>query len=283
MNKIDSFRGSYYFLSNFFEISVTYDGITYQNNEAAFQAQKCLNYEDRKQFSHLNPIEAKHLGRRVSLRPDWERVKMQEMTNIVHEKFEQNKDLGQKLLDTDSAYLEEGNNWGDRIWGTVNGNGQNLLGQILMEEREKIKEQTMENKCRHTNTTVSLINYHFVFCPRYRRKIFLIPNVEKRFKELVEIKCKELEIEIITIECNIDYSYMFLNCSPTLSPSDIMQQIKDYTSIILKEEFNELSQMPNLWTKNYFVSTDSNVRSESIKKYVKTQVTINHNVSKNIC
>lgn len=59
----------------------------------------------------------------------------------------------------------------------------------------------MENKYRYTNTTVSLINYHFLFCPRYRRKIFLIPNVEKRFKELVKIKCKELEIEIIAIEC----------------------------------------------------------------------------------
>ena len=84
----------------------------------------------------------------------------------------------------------------------------------------------MENKYRHTNTTVSLINYHFLFCPRYRRKIFLIPNVEERFKELVEIKCKELEIEIIAIECDKDNTHMFLNCLPTLSPSDIMQQIK---------------------------------------------------------
>ena len=30
------------------------------------------------------------------------------------------------------------------------------------------------NKYKHTKTTVSLINYHFVFCPRYRRKIFNI-------------------------------------------------------------------------------------------------------------
>ena len=28
----------------------------------------------------------------------------------------------------------------------------------------------MENNYRHTNTTVSLINHHFVFCPRYKRK-----------------------------------------------------------------------------------------------------------------
>ena len=67
----------------------------------------------------------------------------------------------------------------------------------------------MKNNYRHSNTTVSLINYHFVFCPKYRHKIFLIPNVEKRFKELVKIKCKELDIEIIAIECNEDPSYIF--------------------------------------------------------------------------
>jgi putative transposase len=129
----------------------------------------------------------------------------------------------------------------------------------------------MENKYRHTNTTVSLINYHFVFCPRYRRKIFLISNVERRFKELVKIKCKELEIEIIAIECDKDYSYMFLNCPPTLSPSGIMRQIKGYTSKILREEFVELSKMPGLWTRNYFVSTADNACSETIKKYVESQ------------
>lgn len=130
---------------------------------------------------------------------------------------------------------------------------------------------TMENKYRHTNTTVSLINYHFVFCPRYRRKIFLIPNVEERFKELVKIKCKELDIEIIAIECDKDHSHMFLNCLPTLSPSDIMQQIKGYTSKILREEFNELSKMPSLWTRSYFVSTAGNVCSDTIKQYVENQ------------
>ena len=140
----------------------------------------------------------------------------------------------------------------------------------------------MENNYRHTNTTVSLINYHFVFCPRYRRKIFLIPKVEQRFKELVKLKCKELEIEIIAIECDKDHSHiaiecdkdhshMFLNCLPTLSPSDIMRQIKGYTSKILREEFSELSKMPSLWTRSYFVSTAGSVCSETIKKYVENQ------------
>ena len=73
------------------------------------------------------------------------------------------------------------------------------------------------------------------------------------------------------MECNKDHSHMFLNCPPTLSPSDIMQQIKGYTSKILREEFNELLKMPSLWTRSYFVSTAGNVYSKTIKKYVENQ------------
>ena len=131
----------------------------------------------------------------------------------------------------------------------------------------------MGNNYRHTNTTVSLINYHFVFCPRYRRKIFLIPKVEEQFKTLVKEKCEELEINIIAIECDKDHVHMFLNCLPAQSPSDIMQNIKGYTSKVLREEFQQLSKMPSLWTRSYFVSTAGNVCSETIKKYVENQKT----------
>ena len=131
----------------------------------------------------------------------------------------------------------------------------------------------MENKYRRTKTTVSLINYHFVFCPRYRRKIFLIPNVEDRFKHMVKFICNEMEIEIVAIECDRDHTHMFLNCLPTLSPSDIMQKIKGVTSRVLRDEFPELKKMPSLWTRSYFVSTADNVCSETIKKYVESKKT----------
>ncbi len=142
MDNINSFRGTHFFLSNFYEAPVTYNGLTYQNNEAAFQAQKCINPNDRKQFTVLSPTEAKKLGRNIPLRHDWEQIKIQVMKDIVEAKFSQNPDLAQKLLETEDAYLEEGNDWGDRIWGTVNGIGANNLGRILMEIREKIKEKT---------------------------------------------------------------------------------------------------------------------------------------------
>lgn len=131
----------------------------------------------------------------------------------------------------------------------------------------------MNKDYRRTKTTVSLINYHFVFCPRYRRKIFLDQEVEKRFKEIVYEVCEELEINIIAIECHNDHTHMFLNALPKLSPSDIMARIKGVSSRKLRQEFKKLSHLPSLWTRSFFVSTAGDVSSDTIKKYINEQKT----------
>ena len=146
VNKISSFRGDFSFLSNFYNVPIEYGGIKYQNNEAAFQAQKCADTKDKERFSNISGAEAKRLGRRVSLREDWEKVKVSVMTDIVHEKFRQHPDLANKLCATKDTLIEEGNTWGDRIWGTVNGQGSNLLGKILMLTRV---EMSMEHPIPH--------------------------------------------------------------------------------------------------------------------------------------
>ena len=97
-------------------------------------------------FKDLNASEAKKLGRQITLRKDWEDVKIRIMQEIVTAKFEQHPDLANKLLDTKDAYLEEGNTWGDRIWGTVDGKGANNLGIILMSERERQLELQIFNE-----------------------------------------------------------------------------------------------------------------------------------------
>ncbi|MBQ3915918.1 MAG: NADAR family protein [Ruminococcus sp.] len=136
---INLFRGENYFLSNFYEKPLTYDGITYQNSEAAFQAQKTTDIDVRRQFADLDPSAAKKMGRKLSLRPDWEQVKVQVMYEVVSAKFSQNPDLKEMLIATGDQELIEGNDWGDRIWGQVDGNGQNLLGKILMRVRDELK------------------------------------------------------------------------------------------------------------------------------------------------
>ena len=137
---IDSFRGEYYFLSNFYSSKVTYEGITYLNNEAAFQSMKTLDMKERAAFAYLDPSAAKKAGRRVSLRKDWEDVKIDIMYEICKAKFTQNEELGRNLLETGDEELVEGNDWNDRIWGKVNGEGANNLGKILMRIREELRQ-----------------------------------------------------------------------------------------------------------------------------------------------
>lgn len=124
---------------------------------------------------------------------------------------------------------------------------------------------------RHGNTTVSLINYHFVFCPRYRRKIFDDSKVDLRFKEIVKSICRDEDWLILAIETDRDHCHLFVNVQPVYSPSEVMKKIKGVTSRILREEFVHLSKMPSVWTRSYFVSTTGNVSSEVIKKYVEEQ------------
>ena len=137
---INNFRGKYYFLSNFYSANVKYEGLTYLNNESAFQSAKLKEVKDREEFCSLDPSTAKRKGRHVKLREDWEEVKYSIMHDIVYAKFSQNLDLKKKLLTTEGEYFEEGNTWGDKIWGTVNGIGENNLGKILMQVREELRE-----------------------------------------------------------------------------------------------------------------------------------------------
>ena len=136
---ISNFKGKYFYLSNYYNSPVIYEGIKYKNNEAAFQSMKTLDIKLRKSFSLLEPNEAKYKGRNIKLREDWEEVKDDIMYNIVLEKFKQNPDLKKRLISTGNEELIEGNSWNDTYWGVCLGHGQNKLGEILMKVRNELR------------------------------------------------------------------------------------------------------------------------------------------------
>lgn len=139
MSKIDSFRGRYAFLSNFYHAPFTFQGMNFSNSEAAFQSQKSTDPNVQKMFCSLDASQAKRLGRRVILRDGWDNMRLDVMYDVCLAKFSQHPNLKQMLLDTGDAYLEEGNTWNDKFWGTCNGVGENNLGKTLMRIREEFK------------------------------------------------------------------------------------------------------------------------------------------------
>jgi ribA/ribD-fused uncharacterized protein len=122
---------------------VTFDGVVYPTNEHAYQAAKSLDPAEREFVrTRVSPNMAKKAGRRnVTLRADWEQVKLKIMEDLVRQKF-QDPELKKQILSTGTAELIEGNWWNDTFWGVCNGKGENHLGRILMKVREELKNES---------------------------------------------------------------------------------------------------------------------------------------------
>jgi len=128
----------------------------------------------------------------------------------------------------------------------------------------------MDTTYRHKNTSVSAINYHFVFIPRRRRKV-LVGEVEQRLKELIYELSANIEAKVIALEIMPDHVHLFINAPPDIAPDQIMFRIKGASSRYLRAEFPQLKKMPSMWTRSYFCSTAGNVSSQTIERYIQNQ------------
>lgn len=129
------------------------------------------------------------------------------------------------------------------------------------------------NKFVISESGMFLIKYHFVFCPRYRRRIFKYDGVTERFKEMVREVCEKEGMELFSIECGEDYAHIHLSGLPNLSPYTIMRLIRTYTNTKIREEFEFLSKMPSVWTKDFLVETGETLDKGILEYYVETQKT----------
>ena len=145
---IDDFAGKYRFMSNFSRHTIMFRGVFCPTVEHLFQASKT---NDPAQallvMNATGPGEAKRLGRRVSLRGDWEKIKERVMWSGLVAKFSQHHDIRMALLATGEVELIEGNTWHDNYWGDcycgkliecINTTGKNRLGEQLMMLREAL-------------------------------------------------------------------------------------------------------------------------------------------------
>lgn len=136
---IDSFSGADRWLSNFHASQVWLDGRGYMTVEHAYQAAKTLDATERDTIRKAqSPGLAKKLGRTITLRPDWDDVRLCVMVDLVRQKFD-HPVFRKCLLATGDLPIVEGNTWGDRFWGVSGGVGENHLGRIIMRVRDELR------------------------------------------------------------------------------------------------------------------------------------------------
>lgn len=129
----------------------------------------------------------------------------------------------------------------------------------------------MNRRWTHSKTTIFNISYHLIWCTKYRRDL-LNEEIQERLKTLLNEKSLELGCDIQIQEVMTDHVHIFVKANPTLAPHYIVQQLKGYTSRILRQEFKSLrSRTPTLWTRSYYCESIGHISESVVKKYIENQ------------
>lgn len=146
-NVINRFNLENRFLSNFQASTFFYNGKKYPSVEHAYQALKTLDPDEHELVRNaVSASQAKKLGKTaITIQPGWDEMKASIMLTLLRLKF-QNPYLRCRLVATGNAILIEGNTWHDTFFGVCNcpkhnGEGQNVLGKLLMQVRDEVNEE----------------------------------------------------------------------------------------------------------------------------------------------
>lgn len=127
----------------------------------------------------------------------------------------------------------------------------------------------METK--RTRHAVYNINYHLVWCPKYRRPV-LAGDVGVRLSEILPTLVQELDGSVLELVVMPDHVHLFASFPPTLSIAQIMHKLKGASSHQLRQEFPHLrSRLPSVWTRSYYVGTAGQVSAATIQGYIAEQ------------
>ena len=124
---------------------------------------------------------------------------------------------------------------------------------------------------QHTKHVTYKIAYHFVWCPKYRRKV-LVEAIASRLEQIIREVCQEHEAEVLSLDVQPDHVHLLVECDPQFGIHRLVRLIKGRSSRFLRQEFPRLkTRMPTLWTNSYFVSTVGGAPLLVIKQYIEGQ------------
>jgi putative transposase len=146
-----------------------------------------------------------------------------------------------------------------------------VIGYVLttiLKTNMKLSHEDYEY--RRTESSVSSINYHFIFVPK-RRKSVLVGDIATQMQSIVFGLVEEHGWKLIAMEIMPDHVHLFINAPTHESAADIARWVKGRASKMLRGEFPSLKKLPSLWSPSYFVATTGKVSTDTIRKYIENQ------------
>ena len=118
---------------------------------------------------------------------------------------------------------------------------------------------------------VYLCRYHVIFCPKYRRRIF-VDGIDVRTKQIFFNTAESHDFQILEMEVMPDHVHLLIECNPRYGIMQCVKDLKRESSYILIREFPSIrKRIPCLWTRSCFVATVGSVSLETVKEYINSQ------------
>ena len=127
---------------------------------------------------------------------------------------------------------------------------------------------------RKSSHAIYKTEYHIVWTPRYRRKVFV--RGVKQYAEKIIKHPDDLDpdIEVMKLNVQVDHVHMVIVIPPRVSVAEVIQFIKTQSSSVLKQKFPFLQKVfwgrEGIWSRGYCVSTVG-LNEKEILAYVEHQ------------
>ena len=125
------------------------------------------------------------------------------------------------------------------------------------------------------NHAVGQNSYHFVWCPRFRHKIFEHKELKFACENVLRAICHKHNFDIFEFEIGMDHIHLFLDITPNVSVSKAFQLLKGTSSRLLRKSFPNLLHFyywrGGIWSRGKFFRSVGNVTSDVIRNYINQQ------------
>ena len=123
-------------------------------------------------------------------------------------------------------------------------------------------------------TCVYNVNYHIVWCVKYRKSI-LTENIQKELKQILYDIADDKEFIIQSCEIgDNNHIHLFVSAHPKLSPSYIVKMLKGISGRKLFLNHPEISEKlwkGTLWNNSYYIETIGSISEDVTKQYIEKQ------------
>ena len=129
------------------------------------------------------------------------------------------------------------------------------------------------SEVKHGRGYVYALQYHMVWCVKYRHKI-LVDKIDVRLKEMLHQIASDNHFTIAEIESDSDHIHLLVECTPQHAIPNMIKALKGVSARLLFKEFPQLKKHlwgGNLWNPSYFVATVSEHTEEQIRMYIQHQ------------